>query len=74
MKGVPIMSLTELLPSVRRLPASDKLRLIRILAEELEPDEDIYPLQPNKIYYLPKIIDDITCYLRSSLCKKLIDD
>ena len=47
------MSLTELLPSVRRLPASDKLRLIRILAEELEPDEDIYPLQPNKIYYLP---------------------
>ncbi len=47
------MSLIELLPSVRQLPALDKLRLIRILAEELDSDEDIYPLQPNKIYYLP---------------------
>ena len=51
------MSLAELLPSVRQLPALDKLRLIRILAEELEPDEDIYPLQPNKIYYLPTPYD-----------------
>ena len=48
-----MMSLTELLPSVRQLPALDKLRLIRILAEELGENEDIYPLQPNKIYYLP---------------------
>lgn len=47
------MSLIELLPSVRQLPALDKLRLIRILAEELDSNEDIYPLQPNKIYYLP---------------------
>ena len=47
------MSLTELLPSVRQLSALDKLRLIRILAEELDSNEDIYPLQPNKIYYLP---------------------
>lgn len=47
------MSLTELLPSVKQLPALDKLRLIRILAEELDSNEDIYPLQPNKIYYLP---------------------
>jgi hypothetical protein len=47
------MSLTELLPSIRQLAAFDKLRLIRILAEELDTDEDIFPLQPNKIYYLP---------------------
>ena len=47
------MSLTELLPAVHQLPALDKLRLIRILAEELDADEDIYPLQPNKLYYLP---------------------
>lgn len=47
------MSLTELLPSVRQLSALDKLHLIRILAEELDSNEDIYPLQPNKIYYLP---------------------
>jgi hypothetical protein len=30
------MTLKELLPAVRQLPASDKLRLIRILAEELD--------------------------------------
>lgn len=47
------MSLAELLPAVRQLPALDKLRLVRLLAAELEPDEDIYPLQPNRIYYRP---------------------
>ena len=47
------MSLTELLPSIRQLAAFDKLRLIRILAEELDTDEDIFPLQSNRIYYLP---------------------
>lgn len=47
------MSLTELLPAIRQLPALEKVRLIRILAEELDTDEDISPLQPNKLYYLP---------------------
>lgn len=47
------MSLTELLPSIRQLPAVEKVRLIRILAEELDTTEDISPLQPNKLYYLP---------------------
>lgn len=47
------MSLAEILQSVRQLPAIDKLRLIRILSEEMDSDEEIYPLQPNKIYYLP---------------------
>ncbi len=47
------MTFTELLPSIQRLPAFDKLRLMRILAEELEMEEDIYPLQPYKVYYLP---------------------
>lgn len=47
------MSLTELLPSIRQLPAFEKVRLIRILAEELDTTEDISPLQPNKLYYLP---------------------
>ncbi|MEZ4713063.1 MAG: hypothetical protein R3A44_38090 [Caldilineaceae bacterium] len=47
------MSLTELLPSIRQLPAFEKVRLIRILAEELGTTEDISPLQPNKLYYLP---------------------
>ena len=47
------MTLNELLPAVRQLAALDKLRLIRILAEELDSGEDIFPFEPNKIYYLP---------------------
>ncbi len=47
------MTLTELLPVVHKLPAHDKLRLIRILAEDLDVKADIFPFQPNKIYYLP---------------------
>ena len=47
------MTFTELLPAIQRLPAFEKLRLIRILAEELDTEEDIYPLQPYKVYYLP---------------------
>lgn len=47
------MSLTELLPSILQLPVFEKVRLIRILAEELDTNEDISPLQPNRIYYMP---------------------
>jgi hypothetical protein len=47
------MTFTELLSAIQRLPAIEKLRLIRILAEELDTEEDIYPLQPHKVYYLP---------------------
>jgi hypothetical protein len=47
------MTFTELLPAIQRLRAFEKLRLIRILAEELDTEEDIYPLQSHKVYYLP---------------------
>lgn len=47
------MSLAEMLPAIRQLPPVEKLRLIRILAEELDTAEDIFPFEPNKIYYLP---------------------
>ena len=47
------MTLAELLPAIRQLPALDKLRLIRILAEELDTAEDIAPFEPHKVYYLP---------------------
>ena len=47
------MTATELLPSIRQLTSIEKLRLIRILAEELDPPEDLFPFQPNKVYYLP---------------------
>ena len=49
---VQAMTLAELLPSIRQLPALEKLRLIRILAEELDTAEDIAPFEPHKIYYL----------------------
>jgi len=51
------MTLTEILPAVRRLPTRDKIRLIRILAEELDREEDIYPFEPYKVYYLPTLYD-----------------
>ena len=46
------MTLTEILPTVRQLPILDKIRLIRILAEELDMEENIFPFEPYKIYYL----------------------
>lgn len=51
------MTLAELLPAARRLSASNKLKLIRILAEDLEMTEDIAPLEPFKTYDLPTPYD-----------------
>jgi len=48
-----MMSLTELLPAVRQLTVIERLRLIRILTEELDSVEDMFPFEPSKIYYLP---------------------
>ncbi len=47
------MTLTEILPAVRQLPTLDKIRLLRIVAEELDKVEEVSPFQPYKIYYLP---------------------
>lgn len=47
------MTMTELLPSIHQLSSMEKLRLIRILAEELDTKEDMFPLQPHRVYYLP---------------------
>jgi hypothetical protein len=47
------MTLAEMLPAARRLSASEKLKLIRILAEDLDLAEDISPLEPFKTYDLP---------------------
>ena len=47
------MTLAELVPAVQQLPAADKLRLIRIVAESLDSGEDISPLVPHKVYHLP---------------------
>lgn len=47
------MTLAELLPAVRSLSTSEKLKLIRLLAEELDTAEEISPLEPHKTYELP---------------------
>ncbi|OWY68286.1 hypothetical protein B7486_26860 [cyanobacterium TDX16] len=51
------MTLAELLPAVRQLSATEKLKLIRILAEDLDVVEDISPLEPFKTYDLPTPYD-----------------
>lgn len=51
------MTLAEVLPAARRLSAMEKLKLIRILAEDLELAEDISPLEPFKTYDLPTPYD-----------------
>jgi hypothetical protein len=47
------MTLAEVLPVVRQLSTSEKLKLIRILAEDLDTLEDITPLESFKTYDLP---------------------
>jgi hypothetical protein len=44
------MTLAELIPQVQHLSAPDKLKLIRVLAEELDTGEDISPFVPGKVY------------------------
>jgi hypothetical protein len=44
--------MSELLPSIRQLSSAEKLHLIRILAEELDTKEEMFPFQPNRVYYL----------------------
>jgi hypothetical protein len=47
------MTLAEVLPAARQLSATEKLKLIRILVEDLDMAEDISPLEPFKTYDLP---------------------
>jgi hypothetical protein len=56
-KEVHEMTLAEVLPSARLLSAIEKLKLIRILAEDLDMTEDISPLEPFKTYDLPTPYD-----------------
>ncbi|MEG4987421.1 hypothetical protein QUB08_16875 [Microcoleus sp. BR0-C5] len=53
------MTLTELLPTIRQLSAIDKRELIRILLGEEDISEEIFPLEPYKIYYLPTPYDTL---------------
>lgn len=51
------MTLAEVLPAIRLLSATEKLKLIRILAEDLDVVEDISSLEPFKTYDLPTLYD-----------------
>lgn len=51
------MTLAEVLPAIKQLSATEKLKLIRILAEDLDLEEDISPLEPFKTYDLPTPYD-----------------
>jgi hypothetical protein len=53
------MTLAEVLPAAQQLSPGEKLKLIQILSEDLNIDEDISPLQPFKTYSLPTPYD---CY------------
>jgi hypothetical protein len=46
------MTLAELIPEVERLSSTDKVKLIRVLAQNLDVDDDISPLEANKTYHL----------------------
>jgi len=48
-----MITLDGILPAVRKLPSVDKLRLIRVLAEELDKNEYLFPFEPDKVYHLP---------------------
>ncbi|MDJ0635633.1 MAG: hypothetical protein QNJ34_20770 [Xenococcaceae cyanobacterium MO_188.B29] len=47
------MTLADVLPAIRQLSAIEKLKLIRILAEDLNVADNIAPLEPFKTYDLP---------------------
>jgi len=51
------MTLADVLPNARKLSANEKLKLIRILAEDLDTAENIAPLEPFKTYQLPTPYD-----------------
>jgi len=46
------MTLTEILPSARLLPAADKLRLIRFLAVDIDSEDTVAPLEHGMTYAL----------------------
>jgi hypothetical protein len=53
------MTLAQILPEAQRLPAVDKLKLIRLLAEDLDSGDDISPLTPHAVYYLATPYDTL---------------
>ncbi len=51
-KSTKSVSLPDIVPAIRMLSAFDKLKLIRILAEELENAKDFFPFESGKTYQM----------------------
>ncbi len=51
------LSLAEIVPMARQLTSVDKLRLIRILAEEIEASENIAPFVVGATYHISTAYD-----------------
>lgn len=45
-------SLAKIIPAIKTLSSFDKLKLIRILAEELESAKDVFPFESGKTYQI----------------------
>ena len=52
------MTLAEILPAAQQLSAPEKLKLIQILAKDLDISKNISPLEPFKTYDLPTLYDN----------------
>lgn len=46
------MTFNEIVPLVLELPAHDQLLLIRILAEALTKEDDVFPFEPDSVIEL----------------------
>jgi len=66
------MTLNEIMPSARLLPAADKLKLIRFLAVEIDDGDLVHPLEHGMTYQLqtphfePGAADELNTLLEDS--------
>lgn len=44
------MSITQLIPTVKRLPRADKFQLLQFLVTEIGREEGLFPLDPSATY------------------------
>ena len=51
-KKTSIRTLQEIIPVISMLSAFEKLKLIRILAQELEDSKNIFPFESGKTYQI----------------------
>lgn len=63
------MTLTEIMPSARLLPAADKLKLIRYLAIEIDDGDEVSPLEHGAVYSLqtPHFVEGAAAELLNEL-------